>query len=53
MTVHPVPQPAPATAADLGHPIRFPLYVDDVWRACCSCHWWWVLDADEAAEAAK
>jgi hypothetical protein len=40
MTAAQRPEPAPLTAADLGHPIRSPLYVDDVWRSCCRCHWW-------------
>jgi len=48
----PLPQPGPATAADLGHPLRFPLWIDDVWRSVCHCHYWWLLDTAEA-EAAK
>ncbi len=53
MTVRPAPQPAPATAADLGHPIRYPLHVADVWRTTCTCHYWWLIDNEQASEAAK
>lgn len=54
MSAEPVPQqPKPATRADLGHPIRYPLHVDDAWRACCSCHWWQELDSDEAERAVQ
>ncbi len=44
----PLPRPDTFTAADLGHPARFPLLVGDVWRWVCNCHWWVALDPDEA-----
>lgn len=54
MSAEPVPDlPTPATRADLGHPIRYPLRIDDVWRSACSCHWWWALDSAEAEAAIK
>lgn len=32
-----------ATAADLGHPVRYPVFVDDAWHAACACHWWQIV----------
>jgi hypothetical protein len=52
MTAAPLPDPVPApkTAADLGHKIHYPLFVDDVWRSVCSCHWWWPVEAPKDAK---
>lgn len=52
----PLPQPAPATSADLGHPIRYPLHIERdngevEWRAACNCHYWRLLDTAEAKRA--
>lgn len=47
----PLPQPeVPATAADLGHPLRYPVEIvpDAEYRSGCSCHWWELLDVAEA-----
>lgn len=58
MSAESIPDPAPATAADLGHRIRYPVKVDNQrggteWRAGCHCHYWWLLDPTEAEAAIK
>jgi hypothetical protein len=51
MTAAPSQPPVrPKTAEDLGHPIHFPLFVDDVWRSCCNCHWWVEVEAPKDAK---
>ena len=46
----PLPQPDTFTAADLGHPIRYPVVIEPFveYRSGCNCHWWVALDPDEA-----
>ena len=59
MTAAPLPQPeVPATAADLGHKIRYPLHIEldngqVEWRAACNCCWWRLLDTAEAKAAVQ
>jgi len=47
----PLPQPEiPATAAMLGHVIRYPVTIKYAleYRAACHCHYWDLLDTAEA-----
>jgi hypothetical protein len=48
------PPVRPATAADLGHSVRYPVEFDPgEYFSGCRCHWMDPLDPDEARAALK
>jgi hypothetical protein len=50
MSAEPLPQPEPV---DLGHPIRYPVRLNDAWRLTCTCHWWQEISDEQAEGAVK